>query len=74
MLNVFLGSIFSHFPLVPTSMAVSYPTSPPNSTWWVGGGGEKSLMGGFGLSIGVAELGKRKGGGGKSAMGGKAQV
>ena len=39
MLNVFLGSIFSHFPLVPSSMAVSCPTSPPNSTWWVGGGG-----------------------------------
>ena len=44
MLNVFLGSIFSHFPLVPTSMAVSWPTGTPNSTWWVGGvwwGGEK---------------------------------
>ena len=44
MLNVFLGSIFSHLPVVPTTMAVSCPTSPPNSTWWLGwgGGGRKA--------------------------------
>ena len=47
MLNVFLGSIFSHFPLVPSSMAVSCPTSPPNSTWWVGGGGGEKPDAGF---------------------------
>ena len=49
MLNAFLDSIFSYFPLVPTSMAVSCPTSPPNNTWWVGGWGGEKPDGGFGV-------------------------